>query len=235
MVVLGIETATQICGAALARDGQLLCEYRSQVKNAHERVLAPAIEQLLRDAHVQLADIDGIAISIGPGSFTGLRIGLATAKGIAYAIQRPIVAVPTLEALAQQAPTNEGLICPLIRSRAGEVYAALFRRKDGIDHLVHDVVVLSTTELVRFLPEKAMVIGQCEDLPIEGLLSVGCTQAAAPFGLLSAYTIAHLGTQRLLKGQTEKIETLEPFYRQEFIVGKPRPAAWKQSNSPSQG
>ncbi len=103
MIVLGIETATQGCGAALTRDGQLICEYRSQLKNAHERVLAPAIEHLVQDANIQMAEIAGIAVSIGPGSFTGLRIGLATAKGIAYATERPIVAVPTLEALAHQA------------------------------------------------------------------------------------------------------------------------------------
>ncbi|MBN2355030.1 tRNA (adenosine(37)-N6)-threonylcarbamoyltransferase complex dimerization subunit type 1 TsaB, partial [candidate division KSB1 bacterium] len=121
MIILGIETATQVCGVALARDGVLLCEYRSNMKNIHARVLTASIEKIWQDAQVEAGQLNGIAVSIGPGSFTGLRIGLSTAKGIAFAVGCPIMAVPTLQALAHQAPVTAGTICPILRSRPDQV------------------------------------------------------------------------------------------------------------------
>lgn len=222
MIVLGIETATQVCGVALTQDGRLLCEYRSNLKNVHAGVLSGAIEKVLHDAEIQAAQLDGIAVSIGPGSFTGLRIGLATAKGIAFAAGCAVMAVPTLTALAHQAPISQGSICPLIRSRAGEVYAALYHRTDARDRLLRDVTVMPTADLVDFIPQNTMLIGRSEVMDETTSLPAGCVWARSDFGLLSGSTIARLGTERLRNGETEDIRLLEPMYLQEFVTGQPK-------------
>jgi len=230
VIVLGIETATQICAVALARDGQLLCEYRSNLKNAHAQIIAGSIEKILQDSQLTAQQLDGIAVSIGPGSFTGLRIGLATAKGIAFAVNCPIAAVPTLEALAQQAPVEEGLICPLIRSRASEVYAALYQRRHGQILLMKDVTVLSITDLPSFTSQDALLIGALPRPNPEHPLPQGFRWAREEFAILSGLSIARMGTDRLRHGQIEDVVLLEPRYLQDFTAGKPKLAVWEKDH-----
>ena len=100
MIVLGIETATAVCAVALVDDDVVRAERRYEIPQAHSEKLMECVDDCLKSAGLALSSIDGIAISIGPGSFTGLRIGLSVAKGLAFATDKPVVGVPTLEALA---------------------------------------------------------------------------------------------------------------------------------------
>ncbi len=217
MLVLGIETATPVCGVCLANDGALVAEYRAAIKNAHGRLLAGAIQMVLRDAGVAVHEIQGIAVSIGPGSFTGLRIGLAAAKGLALATAAPITAVDTLAALATQAPLQDGLIAPLIRSRGDEYYLALYRRQMGVDRIVAETEVVHWETISAHLPQDALIIGATIQHP----LPPGFKAAPQAFAHLSAYGVAHLGWRQLLSGQVENGDTLEPRYWQDFEAGKP--------------
>lgn len=219
MNLLGIETATHSCGAALTHDEALVVEYRSALKNAHGRLLTIAVARLLADAGWQSRDLDAIAVSIGPGSFTGLRIGLALAKGLALAHDLPIIAVPTLEALASQAPAASGLIAPLLRARADEYYLAVIRRSEGGDEKTMPERVIRWHELQEQVPHDAMLISTAPLPP----LPAGWQAAPLHFGLPSGWTIARLGYQRQRTGETTAAELLEPHYLQEFIVGKPKP------------
>lgn len=219
MNLLGIETATQICGAALTRDETLVVEYRSALKNAHGRLLTAAVARLLEDAGWQSRDLDAIAVSIGPGSFTGLRIGLALAKGLALAHDIPIIPVPTLEALASQAPAVSGLIAPLLRARTEEYYTALFRRRSSGDEKVESERVIRWHELADQVPREALLISAAPLPP----LPAGWQAAPLPFGQPGGYAIARLGYQRHRDGAAAASELLEPHYLQEFIVGKPKP------------
>ncbi len=126
MKILGIDTSTDICGVALTDDKILITEFRSNIKRAHAEKIIYAIDRVLSDAHFKPNEIDGIAISIGPGSFTGLRIGLAAVKGLALATNLPVVAVPSLDALASQAFFWRDQICPLVKAQADEAYTALY-------------------------------------------------------------------------------------------------------------
>lgn len=218
MNLLGIETATPICGAALTRDELLVVEYRAALKNAHGRLLAGAIDRLLGDAGWKIADLEAIAVSIGPGSFTGLRVGLALAKGIAMAREIPLIAVPTLAALAAQAPLERGLIAPLLRSRADEYYMGLYERSESGDRQIEEIKVAAWHALADSVPPEALIIGQDP----RHALPDGYRAAPASAALLSAYTIARLGFQRLPEGVSNRPDALEPFYLQEFIAGKPK-------------
>ena len=127
MIVLGLETATNVCGVALVDDDRVLAEFSTSGRLTHSQRLMPLVEQALTEAGIDRGRLDGIAVSAGPGSFTGLRIGLATAKGLGFALDRPVLAVPTLDALAFNVWAWRGLICPLLDARKDQVYAALYR------------------------------------------------------------------------------------------------------------
>ncbi len=218
MKLLAIETATPICGAALTSGETLVVEYRAAIRNAHGRLLTQTIDRILTDAGWQPDDIEALAVSIGPGSFTGLRIGLALAKGIALARGIPIAAVPTLEVLATQAPVDKGLIAPLIRSRADEYYTALYERSATGLAAVQEVRILPWGEIAQAIPPEAVLIGGAADHPP----LPGYRIAPASSALPSAFTVARLGWQRLQQGRRENPDLLEPLYLQEFIVGKPK-------------
>jgi len=141
MRILGVDTATSLASVAILDEGQVSAEATSPPKRPngetvsarsnHSETVLPLIQSVLDGAHCRLSDIDAIAVSIGPGSFTGLRVGLALVKGIAYECRLPVVAVSSLEAQAARMANLRGAICPLLDARKQEVYAALFDRRDG--------------------------------------------------------------------------------------------------------
>jgi tRNA threonylcarbamoyladenosine biosynthesis protein TsaB len=128
---LGIETATSIASVGIVGADHVLAAQSLPQGGSHARTLLPLIDSTLASAAIGLRDLDLIAVSIGPGSFTGLRIGLSVAKGLAMATGLPVVSVPTLEAYARSAGPRPGLVCPVLDARKGEVYAAAFRWSDG--------------------------------------------------------------------------------------------------------
>ncbi|MDH3253127.1 MAG: tRNA (adenosine(37)-N6)-threonylcarbamoyltransferase complex dimerization subunit type 1 TsaB, partial [Ignavibacteria bacterium] len=132
MTVLGVETATAVCAAALVVDGQAIAEEMVNQRFVHAEKLMSLIQDVLTRSDRGSGDLDGIAVSIGPGSFTGLRIGLAAGKGLSYSLDKPLIAVPTLEALALRTALGGNVpdgtfILPVIDARRNEVYTQLFR------------------------------------------------------------------------------------------------------------
>jgi tRNA threonylcarbamoyladenosine biosynthesis protein TsaB len=127
MIVLGIETSTKIGSVALSRNGQILAETDLSGVMNHSEKLLPAIENIMSAKSISFADISRIAVSSGPGSFTGLRIGITVARTMAHMLHKEVVSVPTLDCLAAMVPSGESLICPLIPAIQGQVYYALYR------------------------------------------------------------------------------------------------------------
>jgi tRNA threonylcarbamoyladenosine biosynthesis protein TsaB len=150
MRILGIDTATVAASVALVEDGKLIAEEiqsntskssDGRPRRNHAEIVLPLIQSILTRAGVAAADLSGIAVSIGPGSFTGLRIGLATAKGIAYECGLPLVGVSTLHANAARVANFDGMICSLLDARKGETYFALFRHDDhDLKRLTEDAI-----------------------------------------------------------------------------------------------
>jgi len=171
MRVLGIDSATLVAGVAVIEEEKVIAEGFLQTRKTHSERLLPLIAQWLQEAELTLKEIDGIAVTSGPGSFTGLRIGAATAKGLAQAAGKPLVGVPTLDALALNA-AGVRLICPILNARKGEVYTALYASfsPSRLGRLSH-YAAFSPAELVQRLTggempwlEKPLELGTGKEL-----------------------------------------------------------------------
>lgn len=131
MRILAIETSTMLGGIAIVDDDGLISEIRLNVSVEHSERLVPEIEHILKSSGLSIHDIDAFAVSAGPGSFTGLRVGMATVKGLSFASGKPVVAVSTLEAMAWNFPYSKYPVCPVLDARRNQVFMALYRWKDG--------------------------------------------------------------------------------------------------------
>ncbi len=131
MLILAFESSAKPASAALVKDGQLLSQYMQCSSLTHSRTLLPMAEDMLKNAELRLSDVDFIAVAHGPGSFTGIRIGVATVKGLAWAAEKPCVGVSTLEAMAWHGLAVGGYICPVMDARRSQVYNALFKIENG--------------------------------------------------------------------------------------------------------
>lgn len=131
MLILAFESSAKPASAALVKDGQLLSQYMQCSALTHSRTLLPMAEDMLKNAELRLSDVDLIAVAHGPGSFTGIRIGVATVKGLAWAAEKPCVGVSTLEAMAWHGLAVGGFICPVMDARRSQVYNALFKIENG--------------------------------------------------------------------------------------------------------
>lgn len=126
MKLLAIESSGMVASVAIVSEDKLLAEYTVNYKKTHSQTLLPMLDEIVRMVELPLSDVDAIAISEGPGSFTGLRIGSATAKGLGLALNKPIVAVPTLDSLAYNLYGTDRLICPMMDARRNQVYTGLY-------------------------------------------------------------------------------------------------------------
>ena len=131
MLILAFESSAKPASAALVKDGQLLSQYMQCSALTHSRTLLPMAEDMLKNAELSLSDVDLIAVAHGPGSFTGIRIGVSTVKGLAWAAEKPCVGVSTLEAMAWHGLAVGGYICPVMDARRSQVYNALFKIENG--------------------------------------------------------------------------------------------------------
>jgi tRNA threonylcarbamoyladenosine biosynthesis protein TsaB len=176
----------------------------------------PAIGGLLKEAQLSPEEVDGFAVSAGPGSFTGLRIGLSTIKGLCLATGKPVVAVPTLDAMAELVPPCSHLICPLLDARKKEVYAALYRhlpeeevRREG------DYLVMDPRLLAEMIHQKVFFLGNGVDLYRDLLADLlGEKAAFAPAQLRHprAAMVGRVGLRLLERGQSDSLDELEPLY-----------------------
>ncbi len=131
MLILAFESSAKPASAALVKDGQLLSQYMQCSALTHSRTLLPMAEDMLKNAELKLSDIDLIAVAHGPGSFTGIRIGVSTVKGLAWAAEKPCVGVSTLEAMAWHGLAAGGYICPVMDARRSQVYNSIFKIENG--------------------------------------------------------------------------------------------------------
>jgi tRNA threonylcarbamoyladenosine biosynthesis protein TsaB len=216
MRILAVETATLQGSIALVGEQGVLAEVRSEEGMTHAAWLMPAIERLFRMTALSLEQIDGLAVSAGPGSFTGLRIGLSTVKGLALGAGKPVVAIDTLDVLAQAVPPCRRLVCPIVDARKKEVYAALYgpSEEDGLRRLTPDMV-LPPQRLAERIDAAVLFVGNGIE-PYRSVLSRTLGHralfASQRFRYPRAAVVAQLGLARLARGRTDVLETLEPLY-----------------------
>jgi tRNA threonylcarbamoyladenosine biosynthesis protein TsaB len=230
MRILGIDTATPTASVALIEDQKILAEQihrQAKIssdqatpppKGNHAEVLLPLIRALFAGANLSLSELSGIAVTIGPGSFTGLRIALATVKGIAYECGLPVVGVSTLHANAARV-VDDGVICSLLDARKHEVYAALFRRAGKVFTRVSEDAVLSVSRVSELLSDcgavKPFLIGDgaaAYEMQVKDSFGGALRFSAGDeFGSVAAQA-ALLARPRFLAQATDDIGVLSPHY-----------------------
>ncbi|HEY5657756.1 MAG TPA: tRNA (adenosine(37)-N6)-threonylcarbamoyltransferase complex dimerization subunit type 1 TsaB [Myxococcota bacterium] len=215
MLLLAIETATPETSAALLRDGRLLAEERGAAGRPTAETLLPAVDALLHRSATPLAAVEAFAVSIGPGSFTSLRIGLATVKGLAFGSRRPAVPVPTLRALARTAPAGEGPVVALLDARRGELYAAAFEGADLAPSALLPEGVYTVDALGERLPESCRLTGQgvavCGEA-LRALRGPGVVCVPEAVGVARAAHVGALGARLLAEGAGIDAGRLVPYY-----------------------
>jgi tRNA threonylcarbamoyladenosine biosynthesis protein TsaB len=216
MYVLGIDTSTPCGSVGLANDAEAISEYLLNVPVTHSERLLSAIHFVLKEAGCAMETLDGWAVSLGPGSFTGLRIGVSTVKGLAFATGKPVVGVPTLDGLAAQISPTPYLICPILDARKKEVYTAFYRynQKDLLVRL-SDYHAIRPDLLIKEVKEKTIFVGNGASMYGEILRTALPSLAlfpATPLHLFHGSMVAKLGVDLLLKEDTLDTATFSPIY-----------------------
>lgn len=226
MRILALETATSACSVAVVDGGNVLAEVTLQVPRAHSTRLMPLIAQMITESGVARADLDGVAVGVGPGSFTGLRIGLATAKGLAWALGKPCVGVSTLRAMAYGTGAQIGLVVPMLDAKRGEVFTGVYAAGSQDPATWAEVVppshlhVTQLAETLRSLREGLrhswQFVTVCGDVAARyiGDLGLGEVARLAPAGamLSRAWAVAEIGRGELARGQGIDPDQLMPIY-----------------------
>lgn len=217
ITILNIETATTNCSVSLSQDGEILLLKEDYNANySHAETLHVYIENLLAEAKLKFSDLDAIAVSKGPGSYTGLRIGVSAAKGLCFALDKPLIAISTLEILASQVKHIDGVIVPMLDARRMEIYAAVF---DSNYKQLRDIKaeILNETAFEAYLNKgKVYFIGNA----VEKSKAV-ITHPNAVFienKLPSANEMASLSFNKYKKSDTEDVAYFEPFYLKDFMI-----------------
>ncbi|MFA9464311.1 MAG: tRNA (adenosine(37)-N6)-threonylcarbamoyltransferase complex dimerization subunit type 1 TsaB [Velocimicrobium sp.] len=162
MKLLGIDSSGLVASVSLVFDGVMIAEYTTNFKKTHSQTLLPMIDEIVRMTEVDLKEIDAIAVAAGPGSFTGLRIGSSTAKGLGLALNKPIIPVPTVEGLAYNLYGMTDLICPIMDARRSQVYTGIYKFVEGEFVIVSDQKAIALDTLMmelNILDEKVVFLG----------------------------------------------------------------------------
>ena len=207
MKVLAVETATSWQSVAILDGSRVLARHEQEAVGSHAKLLLPTIDRLFRETGLVLTQLDGLVVSIGPGSFTGLRVGLATVLGFRTISQLPLAVVPTLEGMAWNLRGTPTPLCPILNSRRGELYWALFRwtRDSQLERVISEQVGTATM-LGSSLSGSALVFGEgwtIEAAAIRASLPSYATVAEAPDSAMkpSAVSIGLAGIERLRRGE----------------------------------
>ena len=214
MKILALDSSAIVATVALCEDEALLGELTINNGNTHSETLLPMVEFLLDRFGLTPDDLDALAVSKGPGSFTGVRIGAATVKGLAFGTSLPCVGVSTLEALAYNLIGYDGLICPVMNARRKQVYTALFRARDGVlERILPDqaIAIAELDEKLKEFDEPVRLVGDGYDITAE-LLTHEILPTPIRLRAQSAYSVAQVAKLLLASGFDGKDTDLAPSY-----------------------
>lgn len=216
MNIFGIDTCCMAATAAVVSDDRLVAQIVQNNKRTHSQKIMPMIEFMLKEAEIELSDIDCFAAAVGPGSFTGVRIGIATVKALAHMTDKPCVAVSTLHALANNVAHFDGIICPILDARRGQVYTALFNGGNmcriaedsacSIAELCKELA--GTGERVMFLGDGVAAFGE----QISNALGDKAIFAQRMQRMNLAASVAEIGCEKFVLGETISYSALVPEY-----------------------
>jgi tRNA threonylcarbamoyladenosine biosynthesis protein TsaB len=224
-LILQIETATQTCSVALSENGKLLHVLEQTERNIHASSITLFIEELFKQSNKKISDLNAVAVSMGPGSYTGLRIGVSTAKGICFALDIPLIGINTLAAMSSGFIDNcfsvnkYALFCPMIDARRMEVYCAVFNSENQVLSATEAKIIenqafddLFRDHVIYFFGDGA---SKCEDI-----LSQNLNARVMDDFTNSATHLTKLAFDKYIQKQFEDVAYFEPYYLKDFVAGK---------------
>jgi tRNA threonylcarbamoyladenosine biosynthesis protein TsaB len=229
-LLLCIETATRVCSVSLSRDTDLLAIRESDEPNIHAAILTVFIDEMMRQTNISLSELDAIAVSMGPGSYTGLRIGVAAAKGLCYALNKPLIAVSTLQAMASgmkdkvlaeyPQSTSHLHFCPMIDARRMEVYCGFYNNEN---HEIREVraEIVDEHSFSEFLETHAVVFGGDGAEKCKPILGNHPNANFLDGFAASAKFMGAIAMDKFNRMSFENLAYFEPFYLKDFVAGKP--------------
>ena len=215
MIVVGLETSSTIAGIAVVRDRRVMAEASQELGGVHAEKLPGMLERIMDDLDAPWSEVEGFAISIGPGSYTGLRVGLSLVKGLAYVTKRPVAAVPTLDTIAFQVPSCRYPVHVLTDARRGQVYEARYDTSGGWPERQTEYRVGPLEDVLETIDDTVLLVGSGVDAYQPDIVAVLGERACFPApgaGRLMASSTAFLGLDRLKRGEQSDLNALEPLY-----------------------
>jgi tRNA threonylcarbamoyladenosine biosynthesis protein TsaB len=228
-LILNFDTTTTVCSVALAENLDVLSYREDREGRNHAVLLTPFIKEVLKEASRKPEDLDAIAVSRGPGSYTGLRIGVSSAKGMAYGLSKPLIAIDTLKAMAsaylishpELKTENNLLICPMIDARRMEVFSSFFEASSGkVFREVHADIVDSSSYSDIFADYKVIFIGDGAEKSCMVLQNNNAILDKNYY--ISARDMVILSNEKFLSGKIEDTAYFEPFYLKDFVATTPK-------------
>lgn len=222
--LLQIETATQVCSVAISVDGKTIALKEETAQNIHAAKLTLFIAEVMQVAGLTYADLDAVAVSKGPGSYTGLRIGVSTAKGLCFALDKPLLAINTLNMMASGYATSHsdwtGLICPMIDARRMEVFTAVFDKELQEVSATHAKIVDDESFQLLLEQHKIAFIGDGAGKCQLSISNENASFSTANFN--SADYMSNLANDAFLAKEFEDVAYFEPFYLKDFVFTTPK-------------
>ena len=215
MFILGIETSTKTGSVAVVSENGVIAEYTLNIEVTHSERLMSTVDRVLKDTGLTMSDMDGFGVAIGPGSFTGLRIGLSTVKGLAFVTGKPVAAVPTLRALAWNLPYPAYPVCPMLDARKKEVYAALYRYDGASIAQEMPEATISISRLAERITEKTVFTGEAAHIyrgEIEKIFEERALFAPLSASVPSGASVAELALDMIKSSRHMDPDNLTPLY-----------------------
>lgn len=218
MKILAVDTSSSVAAAAVVDNEKLLGEYILNHKKTHSHKLMPMIKEMLDSLELTPYDIDVFAASNGPGSFTGLRIGVTTIKSMAYAVNKPVIGVCTLDALAYSVSESKNIICPIMDARNGQVYTALYKWDNNMPHSITRYMGVHVSELVELIKgekQPVIFIGDAVDIHkvyFESKLGDMCKFAPTNLMYRTAWSVAQIAVVKAVNGEQQSCFDMVPYY-----------------------
>ncbi len=229
-LILNIETSTEVCSVCLAKDGEVIAVKESFEGKTHAKLLTVFIEELLKENNLKVKNMDAIAVSMGPGSYTGLRIGVSTAKGLAYAANLPLIAISTLQSIALGVSLKNNFkpnawVCPMIDARRMEVYTSFFNTDNKSESKI-SADIIDENSYINILNERQVVFcgngsAKCkENITHENALFLDDVKCSSSY-------MTTLSEEAYLESDFVDLAYFEPFYLKNFVATIPKKNIFK--------
>ena len=235
MKILAVDSSGLVASVAIVEDDNLVAEYTINYKKTHSQTLLPMLDEIVKMTETKLESVDALAVAKGPGSFTGLRIGAATIKGLALSLDKPIVGIPTVEGLAANLYGVQSLVCPLMDARRNQVYTGIYRFEGQSMKVVKDQVAVDVLEIVDALNQigqDVIFLGDGVDVYKDVILSniqVPCSFAPAHMNKQRAGALAVRAMEYVKNGVMDDADSFEPEYLRMSQAERERKARSEQN------